>query len=166
MIEKIKYGTVSARIIHNNSFIESQSFIARSTDERVASGNIVVSNSYFMLGTISERTGRYAKVRSLRDSHSNIPVRIAGTDIFGFLQGAGNSAPELRFLSDGDFVPEVGMILLSSGVKGNMPDDIPIGRIESVRNYDIRVKLGAELKHQESVVILLFDRDMRYDSEE
>jgi len=69
----------------------------------------------------------------------------------------------LKFLSDGDFSPAPGMPLVTSGVNGNVPNDIPVGRIESVDDGRIRVKLGAELKNQESVMLLFFNKNERYD---
>jgi len=162
MAEEIRHTVVAGRIRRNNSFMGHQSFVLVGSSE-VARGNIVISNSGHILGLISEKTGRYARIRSLKDSGSNIPVRIAGTDVFGFLQGVGNPAPELRFLSSGDFAVRPGMLLLTSGVNGNIPDNIPVGTVESVRGNEIKVKLGRELKNQESVMILLFDRGGRYE---
>jgi cell shape-determining protein MreC len=161
--ESMKHDFAAAEIIHNNSFMENQSFVVRSPDSRVLAGNVVVSNSGYILGLISENAGGFARIQSVRDGDSNIPVRIAGTDIFGFMQGAGSAGPELRFLSDGDFVPEEGMFLVTSGVNGNIPSDIPVGRIESVKPDEITVKPGGELKGQESVIILFFGKNGRYE---
>ena len=162
MAGEIRQKVVAGKIVHDNSFMENQSFVLGGPSE-ISRGNIVISNSGHMLGLVVEKAGGYAKVRSLKDSASNIPVRIAGTDVFGFLQGAGNSAPELRFLSNGDFAVEPGMLLLTSGVNGNLPDNIPVGTVESVRNSDIKVRLGRELKRQESVMVLLFDGNGKYE---
>ena len=163
MAEKIKYKTAVARIVRSVSFMENQMFMAENPRDEIAAGNIVVSNTGFILGVIVEKNGRYSKIQSVRDGHSNIPVRIAGTDVFGFLYGAGNSAPELKFLSDGDFIPAAGMFLVTSGVNGKVPDDIPVGRIESVETGAAKVGLGAELKNQESVMLLLFDKNRKYE---
>ena len=163
MAKAIKYRTAASRIIHDNSFMENQNFILERPGDEVSPGNIVVSNTGFLLGVVVENTGGYSKIRSVRDSRSNIPVRISGTNVFGFLQGGGNSSPELKFLSDGDFSPAPEMPLVTSGVNGNVPNDIPVGRIESADDGRIRVKLGAELKNQESVILLFFNKNERYD---
>ena len=162
MAADIGYRTITSRLVHNNSFMENQNFIVRNHTGEIARGNAAVSNIGYMLGVVVERIRGYARVQSLRDSGSNIPVRIVGTDVFGFLQGTGNSDPELRFLSNGDFTVRPGMRLITSGVKGNVPDNIPVGVVEGVQNQKIRVKLGSEMKNQSSVFILLFDGDGRY----
>ncbi|MDR3208489.1 MAG: rod shape-determining protein MreC [Rickettsiales bacterium] len=163
IIESMKYEAAVARIIHNNSFLEKQSFVIKSPGDEVFPGNVVVSNAGYLLGIIVEKMGGFAKIQSIRDGDSNIPVRIAGTDVFGFMQGTGTSWPELRFLSDGDFVPKDGMFLITSGVNGNIPSDIPVGKIESVKSDGVKVKPGSELKEQESVIILFFDKAGRYE---
>jgi len=162
MTAEIKYETIVANIVHDNSFMDKQSFIADNPDRAVSPGNVVVSNKGYLLGIVIEAVGGYAKIQSIRDGNSNIPVRIAGTDIFGFMQGGGNADPELRFLSDGAFVPEVGMFLITSGVNGNVPNNIPVGRIDRITDGGIKVQIGGELKNQESAVILLFDKNNRY----
>jgi len=159
--EESKYDTAVSRVIHDNSFIGQQSFIIRHSGA-VSVGNAVISNTGFLLGVIVERMGLIAKIQSLKDSRSNIPVKIAGTDVFGFLYGTGAGDPELRFLSDGDFSPEPGMILITSGVKGNLPSDIPVGKIKDFRSGAITVRLGGDLAKQETLRILLFDKDGRY----
>jgi cell shape-determining protein MreC len=162
MAENMRFSSVFAKILRDNSFLENQQFIIKSRDPGIAAGNAAVSNDGYLIGIIAERAGGYAKLRSLRDSRSNIPVRIAGTDIFGFLQGVGGRRPELRFLSSGDFIPEIGMILITSGVNGNVPDDLPVGKIGALDDK-IRVELGSELRDQENAVILLFGKDGKYE---
>jgi len=163
MAAAIRYRTAAARVVRDNSFMETQAFVAVVSDDAVAVGNVVVSNTGYLLGVIVEKNGRYARIQSARDGHSNVPVRIAGTDVFGFLQGGGGAAPELKFLSNGDFVPKAGMSLITSGVNGNLPDNIPVGRIENVHDGEIKVKLGAEMKNQESVMLFLSDKGGRYE---
>jgi len=157
MTREIKFDTVSANIVRNNSFGERQSYIIRNPNARIATGNVVISNSGFFLGLVTETTGSFARVRSAKDGNFNIPVRFAGTNIFGFLHGRGNEDPELRFLSDDNFVPDVGSFLITSSVNGNVPNNIPVGDIKSVDGGTIRVQLGADLSRQNSVLILLFN---------
>ena len=114
------------------------------------------------MGVLSEKIASFARIQSLRDSKSNIPVRIAGTDVFGFLQGLGNNETELRFLSNSDFEIESGMFLITSAVNGNVPNDIPVGRIKMSDKHKVKVVLGAEMDKQESVIILLFDKNEKY----
>jgi rod shape-determining protein MreC len=158
----IKQRTIVANIIHNNSFSGNQFFLIKRNDDLLEKGNIVLSNNGFLLGTILENTESFSKIQSVKDLNSNIPVRIAGTDVFGFLQGTGSDNPVLRFLSNSDFEVEPGMFLITSGINGNIPDDIPVGRIKEIKKDEIIISLGAELKNQESVIILMFDRNEKY----
>ncbi len=158
----IKQKTIAANIIHNNSFSENQNFLIERKDDLLKKGNIVLSNSGFLLGVIMENTGSFSKIQSVKDVNSNIPVRIAGTDVFGFLQGVGSNNPVLRFLSNSDFEVESGMFLITSGINGNIPDNIPVGKVKNIKKDEIRISLGAELKNQESVLILMFDKNEKY----
>lgn len=158
----IKYKTIASNIIHNNSFLENQNFIIENPEREIMSGNIVLSNTGYLAGMVIEIIGGYAKIRSIRDINSNIPVRIAGTDVFGFLQGGGNFDPRLRFLSNGDFAVGEGMFLITSGINGNIPDGIPVGKIDDIEDGNIIVKIGSDLRKLESVIILLFDKDEKY----
>jgi rod shape-determining protein MreC len=160
--ENIEYRTVVSGIIHDNSFMGKQNFIIKNPNNEIVSGNVVISNKGFLLGLITDVAGSFARIQSVRDSNSNIPVKIAGTDVFGFLQGIGNNNPKIRFLSDGDFVPQNGMFLITSGVNGNIPDNIPVGKIIDVKNDEIIIELGGDIKKQESVIILLFDNNNEY----
>jgi len=160
MAESQKYPAVAADIKRDNSFFGKQSFIVMGD---VAAGSVVISNDGYFLGMVEQASGGFAKIRSAEDAGSNIPVRIAGTDVFGFLTGGGNKDPQLRFLSDGDHAPDIGMVLVTSGVNGNVPSGIPVGKVKDVKGAEISVALGAELKNQESVMVLSFGKNGRYD---
>jgi len=156
MAQELHYVAVSANIVRNNSFGERQNYIIRSPMSGIRVGNVLISNDGFFLGLITEVTGSFARVRSAKDGNFNIPVRFAGTDVFGFLHGRGNEDPELRFLSNDNFVPEIGSFLVTSSVNGNIPNNVPVGDVRSIDNGVIRVRLGADISKQSSVFILLF----------
>ena len=42
----------------------------------------------------------YSRVRALNDSDTNIAVRVAGSDIYGFLRGNGSANPTIGFFND------------------------------------------------------------------
>ena len=164
MTAAIKHKTIAAEIIHNLGFAGRQNFIIKNDSPEIKPGNAVISIGGQMIGIVAEKIGGFARIQSLRDGKSNIPVKIAGTGVFGFLQGGGpRRDPELSFLSDGDYMPEAGQLLITSGVAGNLPSDIPVGRIRRAGGGDIMVSPGAEMKNLESVVIILFDKENRYE---
>ena len=165
MVSNIKFDTISTDIVRNNSFGERQTYMIRNTDGRLSVGNVLISNSGFFLGLITEITGPIARVRSAKDANFNIPVRFAGMEIFGFLQGRGNEDPELRFLSNDNFTPEIGSFLVTSGVNGNIPNNIPVGEVKSIDGGVIRVRLGAEISKQNNAIILLFSNNGIYEED-
>jgi len=163
MVKDIEYETVSSNIVRNNSFGDRQSYIIKNPDSRISVGNVLISTGGFFIGLVTETTGPIARVRSAKDSNFNVPVRFAGREVFGFLHGRGNESPELRFLSNDNFIPEVGSFLVTSSVNGNIPNNIPIGEVKSVDGGIITVKLGADISKQDNVIILLFNNDGIYE---
>ena len=121
----------TARVIHDYSALDRVGFILNKGQESgIQVGMAAVSFDGFFVGLVAEAHYGEAFVRSIRDSKSNIPVRITGTDVFGFLRGSGASSPELEFLSDPEFEITDGLKLMTHGIKGSVPDGIPVGRIE------------------------------------
>jgi cell shape-determining protein MreC len=124
-----KRKVAAARVLQDNSAIDRSGFrISKGAESGIKAGMAVVSFDGFFVGVVSESWAGGASVRGIRDSKSNIPVRIIGTDVFGFLRGSGRSAPELEFLSDPEFELTDGLHLATHGIKGNLPDGIPVGR--------------------------------------
>lgn len=119
-----------ARVLHNNAIMDRSGFLlSKGTESGIEVGMTVISFDGFLVGIVTESYAGGAFVRSIRDPKSSIPVRISGTDVFGFLAGRGLSSPELEFLSDPEFQPTAGLHLQTHGIKGNMPDGIPIGTL-------------------------------------
>lgn len=162
-VSEIKYPTIVANIIHDDSFAGNQQFFAKNSYGNISVGNIALANNGFLLGIINEKAGSFVKIQSIRDVNSNISVKIAGTDVFGFLQGKGKSDPELKFLSNSDFDLEPGMFLITSGVNGNIPNNIPVGKIKTTDKNGTKIQIGTELDKQESVIILLFNKKEKYE---
>jgi len=160
--ESEEHRIIFAKIIHNNSFSGAQKFIVKTASSDIESKNVVVSNNGFLLGILEKETGGFGTIQSLSDTNSNIPVRLAGTEVFGFLQGMGNGNPELKFLSDGEYQVLPDSLLITSGINGNFPENIPVGRVKSVNVGEIKVQLFGDLASQESVQIWLFDKNGKY----
>lgn len=163
MVESLPVQTVSADILHDNSVIAHASFIIRAgTNSGIKPGCAVISPSGDMIGVVSTVSAASAKVRALSDTKSNIPVRVTGTDVYGFLAGAGASNPSFEFYSDPEFVPTVGNRLITSGIKGSLPPGIPVGTISRTFRTSADVRLNTTVQKLHNVIVLLFDDGDRY----
>lgn len=150
--------TIIANITQDNkAFHHNTFFINKGVKAGIEKGMAVVSFDGVLVGITSDVGVNYAKVRSLLDSKSNIPVRIAGSEVYGFLQGNGASEPTMGFFSDPEFQPAKGLKLLTSNIRGVLPDGILVG--EMTGPADVKVLSPARIS---SVMVLDFDGKNKY----
>jgi rod shape-determining protein MreC len=150
--------TVIARVVAEHSVFRHTMFtIGKGAADGVRTGQAVVSMDGNLIGIVAETFDSMSRVRGLEDTKSNIPVRVAGSGVFGFLRGTGESAPVFEFFSDQEFTPAKGTRLVSSGVRGNLPNDIPVGVVDREGKREARVRLGARASGSHEVMILMFD---------
>lgn len=89
------------------------------------------------------RAGRgSARALSLRDLNSRIPVLNIRSRERAIMQGDNRSAPELKFVGDGDWAS--GDEVVTSGDDGVLPRGLPIGRVIGTGPDKLRVKLYAK----------------------
>jgi rod shape-determining protein MreC len=152
--QKIVVSSVSHdnRAFHHNTF-----FINKGADAGIGRGMAVVSFDGVLVGIVSDAGAGFAKVRALADSKSNIPVRVAGSDVYGFLQGNGASEPTMGFFSDPGFQPTKGLKLITSSIRGVLPDGIPVG--EMINSTDVAVLNAGRVSN---VMVLQFDGKEKY----
>ena len=75
---------VLADVKHDNTaFHHSTFFITKGSEHGLANGMAVVSLDGMLVGVITDVAPRFARVRSLIDSGTNIAVRIAGSEVYG-----------------------------------------------------------------------------------
>jgi len=110
-----------------------------------------------LVGIVSDVGENFAKVRSLTDTKSNIPVRIAGSEVYGFLQGNGSETPTMGFFSDPEFQATRGLKLITSGIRGVLPDGINVG--EMTNHEDTKVISPKKIS---SVMVLKFNSKDKY----
>ena len=80
------FDTVVANIqFEDAAFYHSTFLIDKGRKNGLEKGMVVVSFENRLVGTIMDCGSEFCRVRSLSDSDTNIAVRIAGTDISGFL---------------------------------------------------------------------------------
>jgi rod shape-determining protein MreC len=109
-----------------------------------------------LIGRIDLISGKYARVTLLTDINSKIPVVSQKSRERGIISGV--NAPEMKLL----YTPllaelQVGDILVTSGVGGGLPPDIPAARIKQIDMDSITVVPLFNPSETEIVKILLYD---------
>ena len=152
---------VLADVKHDNTaFHHSTFFITKGSEHGLTNGMAVVSLDGMLVGVITDVAPRFARVRSLIDSGTNIAVRIAGSEVYGFLRGNGSDTPTMGFFSDPEFQPSAGVKLITSNISGMLPNGIIVG--DMINETDVRV---IQPKTLSRVVVLKFDDTDKYSDE-
>lgn len=127
-----KTQSYTAKIIAENGNAFSNSFIIYLGDnaDNIKTGYAVV-DKHGLVGRIDLISGKYARVTLITDINSKIPVISQKSRERGIL--VGNNTKELTLI----FTPLLadlhkGDLLVTSGVGGGLPSDIPIARIKKV----------------------------------
>ena len=141
----------------NTAFQHSTFFINKGVRDGLSKGMAVVSTDGMLVGIITDVAPYFSRVRSLIDSSTNVVVRIAGSEVYGFLQGNGSATPTMGFFSDPQFQPSAGIKLLTSNISGVLPSGILVG--EMINETDVKVVHPKTLSR---VIILQFDTQNEY----
>lgn len=158
MVRSMPQKAVVASVSYNNqAFHHSTFFINKGANSGIEPGMAVVSFDGVLVGIVSDAGANFAKVRALTDSKSNIPVRISGSEVYGFLQGNGDTNPTMGFFSDPEFQPTRGLKLVTSSIRGVLPDGIVVGEMSN--STDASVLRATRVSN---VMVLQFDNKDKY----
>ena len=150
--------TIVAGITSDNTAFHHDTFwINRGTSSGVRAGMAVMSFDGYLLGIVSDAGATFAKVRGISDGNSRIAVRIAGSEVYGFLSGQGTAGATLGLLSDPEFQGRAGLSLVTSNIGGIVPDGIPVGKTVNQTDVDI----PRPTRHA-SVMVVAFDGQNNY----
>ena len=116
-----------------------------------------------VVGKVGKVVGPYADVVLLSDARSAIDVVIPNADSRGVLKGTGD---EKRYLCRMEYALkkepiEKGQAVLTSGLSGSFPRELPVGRVVSVRKNDaslyqeIEVEPVVSFAHLREVLVVL-----------
>ncbi len=141
----------------NTAFNHSTFLINKGVKHGLSEGMAVVSTDGMLVGIINDVAPYFSRVRSLIDSSTNVAVRIAGSEVYGFLQGNGSETPTMGFFSDPEFQPSTGIKLLTSNISGVLPSGILVG--EMINDTDVKVTQPKTLSR---VIVLQFDTQNEY----
>ena len=155
IVRTVPYASVVADVIFDNSALHHGTFLVnRGSRDGIEPGMVVVSFDNTLAGIVIDAGAHFARVRSLIDSNTNIAVRVAGSEVYGFLAGNGSNTPTIGFFNDHKFQPDAGIKLVTSGISGVLPPDIFVGTMKN--NTDVDVISPHELSR---VMVLKFNSE-------
>lgn len=151
-------GVVIADVVFDTGAFNSNTvFINRGSRDGIARGNAVVSMDNSLIGLVIDVTAQRARIRTLTDSDLNIAVRVAGSEVYGFLTGNGSLRPSMGFFSDPEFQPSAGVRLVTSSISGVLPGGIYVGTM--INDQDVQITNPGAVSR---VMVLQFDTEGEY----
>lgn len=117
-----------------------------------------------IVGRIIESSGRLLRIMLITDMASRVPVKIIETGENCIAVGNGTNIMTLEHLQSHEMItnsykrpPEIGDVLVTSGVGGIFPPDLPVGTITSIKDEEITIKPFV-IFHTLEVVSILYDQ--------
>ncbi len=148
---------ISAKVVAEESDAFSQSVVAYIGNNNVNKGDVVLSDRG-VVGRIDNVGSVYAKIITLADINSRIPVMIEKNRVRGILSGNNTPFPKLTFVPlDAEIM--VGDKVVTSGISGVFPAGLPVGQVVSVSKHEIKIKPFALLEKLEYVKIVKYGID-------
>ncbi len=138
IVHENPYASVVADVVFDNSALNHGTFLVnRGSRDGIKAGMVVISFDNTLAGIVIDSGANFARVRSLIDSNTNIAVRVAGSEVYGFLAGNGSNTPTIGFFSDHKFQADAGVKLVTSGISGVLPPDIFVGTMKNDSDVDV-----------------------------
>jgi len=94
-------------------------------------GNVALSQGY-LIGRVSEINGKNVKILLTTDSQSSLPATLQGKDITGIAHGKIGNGLTMEQVPQSDNVTN-GDIVVTSGLGGDLPKGLILGKVESVQ---------------------------------
>lgn len=155
IVRNTPYASVVADVVFDNSALHHGTFLVnRGARDGIEAGMVVVSFDNTLAGIVIDAAPSFARVRSLIDSNTNIAVRVAGSEVYGFLSGNGSDTPTIGFFNDHKFQPDAGVKLVTSGISGVLPPDIFVGKMKNDSGVDVMTP-----RELSRVMVLKFNSD-------
>lgn len=144
LIGKKSWETSFAYII-GRDFENNRSFIIdKGSRDGIAVGMPIILTGEVVVGKVSEVNYSSSKVKTIIDTQSKIAAITTLGRISGLAQGLG-SGIALNLIAK-DKTPEVGDLVISSGVDGLWPRGLIIGKIKSTRSDEATVFNSADIE--------------------
>jgi rod shape-determining protein MreC len=135
--EASQHTLVSAQVIgFDSSALLGYAVINRGSDAEVGDGMVVVSSAG-LVGRVVSRTGRTSKVQLINSPGSTVNAMIQGRPAAtGLADGLADGRLRMRYIPQSEQV-SVNDVVVTSGLGGAFPRDLPIGRVVHVESRDI-----------------------------
>lgn len=146
-------------VIRSAGRYESAIAVDRGSNDGIVEGMVVVSTAGSIVGQVSSVLPGFSWVRLINDSTSRIPAIVQNGRADGILVGRANGEMRLELLPQGAAI-EAGEIIVTSGLGGQMPKGLPLGRVVNVGGSDqdlfptVFVEPLTSLRSLENVLIL------------
>jgi rod shape-determining protein MreC len=140
-----------------NNFIKSVT-INKGEKDGVKKGAAVISEGY-LIGKVSEVKPTYSRILLITDSNSAIPSIVQGTSVSGLVRGLIGFGLSMDSIPQGEKII-VGDIIITSGLGGDLPRGLIIGKVEEVESSDnaifqkARLRSSADFRNLRHVLVL------------
>lgn len=131
--------------------------IDRGKNDGLKDGMVVLSARGTLLGTVTKVLDDTSFVRLVTDTQSKVNAKVVESNADGIVKGTPGRG--LSFdLAQGDI--KVGDIVVTSGLGGNYPQDIPIGRVSEVSGSSqdlfkkVKIEAGVRVSTAQTVLVL------------
>lgn len=141
-------------------FYDAQ-LITAAPDSVVIKKDDIAVNEKGLVGRVIESSNRILRIMLITDMASRVPVKILETGENAIIVGNGTSTMLLEHLQSREMItnnykrpPEVGDVLVTSGVGEIFPPDILVGVVAAIKDEEITVKPFVTFHICETVSIL------------
>lgn len=132
------YELLAAEVIgHDPSNLLHYIIIDRGTEDGVATGMPVVTTRG-LVGRVTSVYPHSARVMLLTDPASSVNALIQSSRATGVVQGQGLRSLIMRYVEQNEQV-QVGDIVLTSGLGGNLPKRLVIGQVTAVKRNEVEM---------------------------
>ena len=119
----------------------------------IVRGNPVVTADG-LVGIVIDVGLKHARVLMISDINARIPVILASSSWPGLTVGQNGQFLELKFLPR-EANPKIGELVLTSGHGGVLPNGLPVGRVEQVKDGKILVRPAVDFRHLSYISVLV-----------
>lgn len=137
--DRIKGRHLTAAVAVNSGGPYVRSLTVRAGSADGLRRGMAVINADGYIGRIVEVGRHTSRVLLVTDLNSRIPVHLAKTGLRALLAGTNGRRMRLNYVPPNVSV-RIGALIVTSGLGGVLPPDIPVGRVESVGRDAILVR--------------------------
>lgn len=139
------YETISASVsMYDPASVRQTVVIDKGERDGVSEGMVVVSEG-FLVGKISEVGEGTSKVFLITDPVSAIPVYVQNSTATGILKGQIGYGLSLEKVPQGDVLKQ-GQFVITSGLGGDYPKGLIIGKIDEIEKSDNAIFQGGSVR--------------------